>query len=888
MWPMSNALYPGLGNTADRPLTADSWKSHRGNPFAKAGSTHTRSRRSSRRLSQPRPAVTPGERSSEDSGNGADRLRILLKRSQDALGALTTSTEDVNGQPGPSHQNARRNRNSALTFGSNADSEQWQDPMWKTLSRQSSALTSSSKDTNGNQVVAEPDVIQESPNSASVVQPRQVEPHVAHSSVIEHRSSSAEEKELVVEPSSDIIPVVASPPGSSADSQTADQTSVTLVKTNTWLSQVVSSSTGEYGHDLNSAQDGHTDSVTAPLSQVSESLQSCQRGKTQDVCGKSGTMAIAASVTTEEASDDDSHEGLHSLYDEKLEDVIASKEKAKRQEKVVKFDQIDEKTKESSFSGDPEKAEADRATPATPEAPGMYGLPLFALTAALSMAVFLVAMDVNVIATAVPHITGEFRSLEDVGWYGSAFLMTTCGFQVLFGRIYTIFPAKWTFVSAILVFLAGSLVAALASSSPIFIVGRAIQGMGTSGILSGGLIIIAQVVPLRMRSFIGGAIGAMEGVAMISAPVLGGVLTDKLSWRWCFYINLPIGGFVLIVVFLFLRIPEGNRPKIAEKSTFLQTLYQLDVIGAALLMPPIICLLLALQDAGTGQSWNNPQVIGLLVTSIVLFAVFAYSQHRHADVAMIPFRIIKQRSVLAGFWYILCTSSALVIMTYFLPLWFQVVKGASPIQSGVGLLPMLLGVIFCVIISGFLVSWLGYYTPFMLLGTVLIRPLDHHHPGHPKVLLVLFPVLFGAGIGVGFQQPIIGCQAALPKEDIPVGTSIIVFGQTIGAAVVLSAGDSVFQTRLTANIKEYLGISLENSAQILQAGPNSVVSMLAPEQLPVLVAAVNKTMDQVFYVSLVMAALSVFGALGMEWRSVKNPNKEKSKDTRSRISSWLL
>lgn len=206
---------------------------------------------------------------------------------------------------------------------------------------------------------------------------------------------------------------------------------------------------------------------------------------------------------------------------------------------------------------------------------------------------------------------------------------------------------------------------------------------------------------------------------------------------------------------------------------------------------------------------------------------------------------------------------------------------------------MLLGVIFCVVISGFAVSWLGYYTPFMILGTVLMSIgaglLTTITPETPKVPLVLFPVLFGAGIGVGFQQPIIGCQAALPKEDIPVGTSIIVFGQTIGAAIVLSAGDSVFQTRLTANIKEYLNISLENSAQILQTGPNSMINTLAPEQLPILVVAVNKTMNQVFYVAVAMAALSVFGALGMEWRSVKNPNKEKSKDTmRSKISSWLL
>ncbi|KAK6822502.1 hypothetical protein PG987_014047 [Apiospora arundinis] len=843
MWPMSNALYPGLGNTADRPLTADSWKSHRGNPFAKAGSTHTRSRRSSRRHSQTRPDGPPGTRSSEDSGDNAVHLRNLLRRSQDALGALAkpSTDDDVTGQPGPSYQNERRNRNSALTFGSAADSSQWRDPLWKTLSSQSSALSASTNDTNDNQAADEPVAAEtgESSEPASHIQPPR------------QSRTALRGKTTPWTPLQGTVQLWARYPGPPL----------------------------EMIHDLDSEDGRHTDPASVPQSQSSH-----DDGKTKAAFRHSVTLAITKTAPTDEASDDESRDGLHSLYDEKLEEVLASDEKTKRPDKTVKFDKVEEKTIEtSSDAGDIEKPEVNQTTTATPEDQGMYGLPLFALTAALSMAVFLVAMDVNVIATAVPHITGEFRSLEDVGWYGSAFLMTTCGFQVLFGRIYTIFPAKWVFVSAILVFLVGSLVAALSSSSTIFIVGRAIQGMGTSGILSGGLIIIAQVVPLRMRSFIGGAIGAMEGVAMISAPVLGGVLTDRLNWRWCFYINLPIGGFVLIVVFLFLRIPEANRPQAAKKATFLQTLYQLDVIGAALLMPPIICLLLALQEGG--HAWGKPSVIGLLVTSIVLFAVFAYSQHRHADVAMIPFRLIKQRSVLAGFWYILCTSSALVIMTYFLPLWFQVVKGASAIQSGVG-------VIFCVIISGFMVSWLGYYTPFMILGTVLMSIgaglLTTISPDTSKVLLILYPVLFGAGIGVGFQQPIIGCQAALPKEDIPVGTSIIVFGQTIGAAVVLSAGDSVFQTRLTRNIKEYLDISLDNSAQILQSGPNSVVSMLSPDQLPVLIAAVNKTMNQVFYVSLAMAALSVFGALAMEWRSVKNPSKDKSKEGGSRIPSWLL
>jgi hypothetical protein len=228
----------------------------------------------------------------------------------------------------------------------------------------------------------------------------------------------------------------------------------------------------------------------------------------------------------------------------------------------------------------------------------LTGLNLVSVTIALSAAVFLVAMDVNVIATAIPRITGEFRSLDDVGWYGSAFLMATCATQIPYGRIYSLFPAKWVFASAIIIFMLGSLIAGISPSSPILILGRAVQGLGTSGILSGGLIIMSQVVPLRLRPVLTSAIGAMEGVAMVSAPIIGGVLTDKLHWRWCFYINLPIGGFVLIVVLICLRSIKDTRRKDATKLTFLQTLYKLDVLGAVILRPPIVCTLLALHFAG--------------------------------------------------------------------------------------------------------------------------------------------------------------------------------------------------------------------------------------------------------------------------------------------------
>ncbi|KAL2267377.1 hypothetical protein VTJ83DRAFT_4654 [Remersonia thermophila] len=528
----------------------------------------------------------------------------------------------------------------------------------------------------------------------------------------------------------------------------------------------------------------------------------------------------------------------------------------------------------------PEQPTADDATETDDDR--LTGLALASVTIALSAAVFLVAMDVNVIATAVPRITGEFRSLDDVGWYGSSFLMATCATQIPYGRIYSLFPAKWVFTSAIVVFMIGSLIAGLSPSSPILILGRSVQGLGTSGILSGGLIIMSQVVPLRIRPVLTSAIGAMEGVAMISAPIIGGVLTDRLHWRWCFYINLPIGGFALAVVLLCLRNIKDKVPRMqTDKLTVWEIMYKLDILGAITLLPPIVCVLLGLHFAGaSGHSWADSDVILLFVLALVLFGIFGYIQHRNQEVAMLPFHVIKHRSVLAGFWFITCTSSALVVITYFLPLWFQTVQGTTASDSGVGILPMLVAVIVGILGSGALVSMIGYYTPFMLASSVLMPVglglLTTINPYTSRAKMLTFPAIFGLGVGMGFQQPLMGVQAALPQADIPAGTSVIVFGQAFGAAIIIAAGETLFQNRLLASLAKFMGITGVSSDALLGQGPESLSALVPTEKIPQLIETVNVAFTQTFFLAVALGALSVFGSMFMGWTSVKQPKSDES------------
>ncbi|RFU35450.1 hypothetical protein B7463_g868, partial [Scytalidium lignicola] len=476
------------------------------------------------------------------------------------------------------------------------------------------------------------------------------------------------------------------------------------------------------------------------------------------------------------------------------------------------------------------------------------GIKLAVIIASLAASVFLCALDETIITTAIPRITDEFKSINDVGWYGSAYFMTFASFQLIYGKLFTFYSIKSVFLASVFIFEVGSLICATAPTSSAFIAGRACAGLGSAGINAGFIIILAASLPLHRRPIFVSSYSGMYGVAAVVAPLLGGEFTTKATWRWCFYINLPIGGCTLLVMALFFH-PQGRTE--VKSTTTKEKIAQMDLLGTAVLIPAIVCLLLALQWGGSVHSWHSPPIIVLLVISAVALVGFVVIQIWKQDAATVPPRIIKQRSVL--------------------PIWFQAIQGVTAFESGVRILPTTMGTVVFSFVAGFGVFITGYYTPFMIIGAALLLTgaslVTTWKINSPAAQWIGYQIILSAGTGLGIQQAHTAAQTVLPAVDVPTGAVVLIFSQILGGTVWLSVAQNVLTSQL---LKGLVGtVPGLDPNTVLSMGATGLRSVVRAQFLGDVLEVYNVALIRTFYCSIALAAIALIAASGMEWKSVK-------------------
>jgi len=468
----------------------------------------------------------------------------------------------------------------------------------------------------------------------------------------------------------------------------------------------------------------------------------------------------------------------------------------------------------------------------------------FAVLGSLMLVLFLAALDSAIVATALPTIVGELGGLAHLSWVVTAYLLAQTIATPLYGKLGDLYGRKRVLQIATVIFLVGSALCGLARTLTQLILFRGLQGLGGGGIIVSTQAALGDIVPARERGRYQGIFGAVFGVSSIAGPLLGGFLTTHLSWRWIFYVNLPVGAFALAVLAATLpATPDRVRRRI-------------DYPGAALLAGALGAIVLIADLGGTAASFRSPWMIGLVVASAVLLAAFVVVERRSPE-PVVPLRLFANPvfSVTSGIGLIV--GFALFGSVTYLPVFLQLVQGSSPTVSGLELVPMMAGMLTTSIASGQIISRIGRYRIFPIAGTAVLAVglflLSRMHVTTSGLTAGLFMLVVGMGLGLVMQVLVLAVQNAVEYEDLGVATSGATLFRLIGGSLGVAVLGAIFASRLAANLARGFRV-----AQDVEHISPAVVLRLAPAARNAYRVAFADSLHTVF---LVAAAVAVIGFL---------------------------